>query len=74
MFEIDSKLKTTLIFFICINVIVYYYKPSICFDDKGEFKEFGTGQDKTILPFWLLTLSISLIVYLYLCIRNDDFV
>tara|TARA_Y100000814_G_scaffold284782_1_gene252037 strand:- start:565 stop:789 length:225 start_codon:yes stop_codon:yes gene_type:complete len=74
MFEIDSKLRNVIIIFIIINTIVYYYKPSFCFDENGNFKDFGVGDNKTIIPFWLFTLSISLLVYLYLSVREDDFV
>ena len=74
MFEIDSKLQKTLFIFICINNIVYYYKPDICFDKNGTFKQFGSGENKTLTPFWLITLVSSLLIYVYLSVRNDDFV
>ena len=44
------------------------------FDNNNNFKAFGTGPDKTIYPFWLVTTSISLIIYLYIIVKNDDFV
>jgi hypothetical protein len=74
MFEIDSKLQTVLIIFIIINFGVYYYKPQICFDSNGNLKEFGSGETKTIFPFWLITLVISLLIYVYVCVQKDDFV
>jgi len=49
-------------------------KPDMLFTENGEFKDFGTGPNKTILPFWLVTLSLSLLVYLYINIKSDDFV
>jgi len=74
MFEIDSKLQTILIIFILINVALYYYKPTICFDNNGNFKQFGSGENKTLFPFWMVTLMISLLIYVYMCVKNDDFV
>ena len=74
MFEIDSKLQTILIIFILINVALYYYKPEICFDNNGNFKQFGSGENKTLFPFWMVTLMISLLIYVYMCVKNDDFV
>ena len=74
MFEIDSRLQKVLIIYIFINIVVYYYKPTFCFDDKGNFKDFGVGNTKTILPFWLITLTLSLFIYIYMCVRSDDFV
>ncbi len=74
MFEFDSRLQQVLVIYLFINVFIYYYKPEFCFDKDGNFKNFGVGDNKTILPFWLVTLSISLLVYIYLCIKSDDFV
>lgn len=74
MFEIDSKLQTVLVIFTIINLGIYYYKPEICFDSNGNFKDFGSGENKTIFPFWLITLSISLLIYVYMCVQKDDFV
>tara|TARA_A100001037_G_scaffold299794_1_gene326152 strand:+ start:306 stop:530 length:225 start_codon:yes stop_codon:yes gene_type:complete len=74
MFDIDGKMQKVLMFFIGINALVYYYKPSFCFDDKGNFKDFGVGNKKTIAPFWLVTLTISMLFYLYISVKTDDFV
>ena len=42
---------------------------------KGLIKgDFGTGPDKTIYPFWLVTTSISALVYLYFIVKNGEFV
>ena len=74
MFEIDSKLQTVLIIFILINLTLYYYRPDICFDNNGNFKQFGSGENKTLFPFWMITLMSSLLIYVYMCVKNDDFV
>lgn len=74
MFDIDSNLQMVLIAFIIINIVVYHYKPGICFDENGNFKDFGSGENKTLFPFWLITLVLSLLVYVYVCVKKDDFV
>ena len=74
MFDIDRKMQKVLLFFIGVNALVYYYKPAFCFDDKGNFKDFGVGDSKTIAPFWLVTLAVSLLFYLYISVKVDDFV
>ena len=74
MFDIDSKmLEKVLLFYLAINAAVYYYKPTFCFDEKGNFKDFGV-EKKTIVPFWLVTLAISMLFYLYISVQTDDFV
>lgn len=74
MFKIDKTLQMVLIIYLFINFVVYQMKPAMLFTTKGEFKSFGTGPNKTIIPFWLVTLSLSLMVYLYINIKTDDFV
>ena len=51
MFDIDGKMQKVILFYIGVNALVYYYKPTFCFDDKGNFKDFGVGDKKTIVPF-----------------------
>ena len=44
------------------------------FKKNGKPKEFGSGKDKTITPVWLVALTISLLFYIQITIRQDDFV
>ena len=74
MFQIDKKLQTVLIIFISINFITYKIKPEMIFNKEGEMKDFGVGPEKTITPFWLVTLSMTLIIYIYINVKTDDFV
>ena len=74
MFTIDKNLQTVLIILLFINFVVYKVKPEMIFNKDGEMKDFGVGPDKTITPFWLVTLSISLIIYIYINVKTDDFV
>ena len=74
MFEIDSNLQKILVIHLLISLFFYNYKPPFMFDETGNFKTFGTGPKKTIYPFWLVTTSISLLVYLFLIVKKDEFV
>ena len=74
MFEIDSTLQKVLIIHLLICGFFYNYKPSFMFDENGSFKSFGTGPRKTIYPFWLVTTVSSLLVYLFIVVKQDDFV
>ena len=74
MFEIDSNLQKILVIHLLICLFFYNYKPPFMFDENGDFKPFGTGPQKTIYPFWLVTTSISLLVYLFLIVKKDEFV
>ena len=74
MFEIDGNLQQILLIHIAICFFFYKYKPDFMFDDKGNFKQFGTGPGKTIYPFWLVTTISSLSIYLFIVVKKDDFV
>jgi hypothetical protein len=74
MFKIDSILQTTILLYIIICIFIYQIKPSFMFHKDGEFKQFGVGKDKTIYPFWLVTLIIGILIYLYFHIQSDEFV
>ena len=70
MFEIDNTLKTILVIYLSICILLYQMKLEIMFSKDGKFKQFGTGQGKTIYPFWLASLVIGLVIYVYM--RTND--
>ena len=74
MLEIDGNLQQILLIHLVICFFFYKYKPDFMFDDKGNFKQFGTGPGKTIYPFWLVTTISSLSIYLFIVVKKDDFV
>ena len=74
MFNIDGNLQQILLIHILICGFLYNYKPRFMFDNNGNFKSFGTGPEKTIYPFWLVTTTFSLIVYLFIVVKKDEFV
>ena len=73
MFEIDETLQKIIIIHILVCTFFYNYKPAFMFDNNN-FLPFGTGPGKTIFPFWLVTTAISLLVYLFIVVKKDDFV
>jgi hypothetical protein len=75
MIELDKKIQMILLLFIAIIGFLYKIKPPQMFESKtGKIKSFGTGPFKTVFPFWLAALCISLLAYVYLSIKEDDFV
>jgi len=70
MFEIDDTLKTILVIYLSICILLYQMKLEIMFDEDGKFKKFGTGPNNTIYPYWLVTLVIGLIIYIYMRKNN----
>ena len=72
--KFDDNSKMTLIGFVAICFAIYYMKPPFMFHNDNSFKQFGLTRDKTIYPFWLVTLIIGIIIYLCIIIRNNDYI
>ena len=73
MFDIDDNLKYLLLLFILSSYILYKLKLDIMFDKHYNFKQFGTGQHKTLLPYWLAISLLASMIYIYIKSKNDDF-
>ena len=74
MISIDDNMKQVLGIYLVVCFLLYKMKPEIMFDKQGQFKQFGVGKQKTIAPFWLVTLLIGLVSYLFLRVKKDSFV
>jgi len=74
MLDIDHNLQVVLLIFITTIALLYKQKPSMMFKKNGKPKEFGSGKDKTITPVWLVSIAISLLVYVQLTVKGGDFV
>ena len=74
MFEIDRNLQIVILIFIGLLIFLYKKKPRMMFHEDGKVKEFGSGPNKTITPVWLVSLSISMLIYLQLTVKDGDFV
>lgn len=74
MFEIDRNLQIVILIFAGTIFILFKQKPDLMFKKNGKPKEFGSGKDKTIVPVWLVAVSISLLFYVQFTLKSDDFV
>ena len=74
MISIDDNMKKILVIYFIGCFFLYKMKSDIMFDETGNFKQFGVGKDKTVTPYWLVSLVIGLCGYLYVTIKSDDFV
>lgn len=51
--------------FVCAFYVVHRWKPFIIYNNKGQFRPFGVGQQETtILPIWLATMYLAILSYL----------
>ena len=61
-----NQLLLTLILYSILTFIILYTKPNFLYNE-GKFKVFGisNSQNKSIIPFWLIILLISIISYVF---------
>ena len=70
---LDNNIKYIFCVYIIICLILYYIKPSFMFN-KNEFKQFGVTKDKTIFPFWLVSIIITYILYFVMLLKCEDYI
>ena len=72
--KFTNDIKLVIIGFSVICFILYTIKPRFMFHSDNRFKQFGLRRDKTIYPFWLVTLLSGIIIYLCIIVRNNDYI
>jgi len=61
-----NKLNVSLLIFLVLFFMIHYLKPSIVYDDNGEFRPFGVGyRHKTVIPIWLVAIITAIFSYLF---------
>jgi len=73
MLDLDENLKYIILLFILFSYLLYQLKLDSMFNKDGSFKQFGLGENKTILPYWLSILLLCPVIYIYIISNNDDF-
>ena len=62
-----NKLNVSLLIFLVLFFMIHYMKPSIVYDENGEFRPFGVGyRHKTVVPIWLVAIITALFSYLFI--------
>lgn len=74
MITIDDNMTKVLVFYVASCYVLYKIKPDIMFTKDGQFKPFGVGKEKTIAPYWLVSLLMGLAAYLFLKVKSDAFI
>ena len=57
------KIHICILIYLLLLCFLIFLNPEFCYDKNGNLKEFGTGQNKTITPLWIIILFIALISY-----------
>lgn len=70
--DIDNPVYNTIIVFSIVMLLIYVIKPETIYDNnKGEFRQFGVIEGKTLLPIYILGLLLAILLYvLFYCITR----
>ena len=56
-------LKISILSVVISALVLHETKIPYCYDNLGQFKEFGLSSHQTILPVWLALIIIGFFVY-----------
>ena len=53
--------------YICLYLLIVYFKPSFVYDEKNEcFRQFGVGyKNTTFLPLWFISILLAIASYFF---------
>ena len=64
-FTRNNTTLVTIVLFLFIFGLFQFIKPRFLYNNDGSLREFGVGyKKKTILPMWLFSIILGIIIYL----------
>lgn len=57
------KLHICILIYLILISLILLSNPKYAFNEDGTLKQFGTGNEKTVLPLWLIIILLALIAY-----------
>ena len=59
-----NKLNMAVFLFLILFFILHMTKPSLLYDQYGNFRSFGVGyKHKTVFPIWLIAVILAIFSY-----------
>jgi hypothetical protein len=72
--NIDKNVFIVIVAQILLAVLLFLKKPSQLFNTDGSVKSYGTGKGQTLYPVFLVILIPSIVLYVLLVTKNNEFV
>mgnify|MGYP001207521297 FL=1 len=72
--NIDQNVFIVIVAQILLGIALFCKKPYQLFNSDGSVKSYGTGKDQTLYPVFLVILIPSIILYVFLVTKNNEFV
>jgi hypothetical protein len=65
------NLPSAIILYLVLSFILIFLKPNIFLDKDGNIKPFGTGENKSIIPLWLVFMFVGIFSYFVVFLYHD---
>ena len=65
-----SSTVNVIIIYLVTGYLIWHTKPLIFFDEGGDMKTFGLGEDETVFYYPLILIFISIIVFYIFELKN----
>ena len=72
--NIDQNVFIVIVAQILLGIALFCKKPSQLFNSDDSVKSYGTGKEQTLYPIFLVILIPSIILYVFLVTKNNEFV
>ena len=72
--NIDRNLFIVIIAQVLLGIALFVKKPLLLFNKDGSIKSYGTGQNQTLYPLFLVILIPSIVLYVFLISQSNEFV
>jgi uncharacterized membrane protein YidH (DUF202 family) len=60
-----NRIVLSIILFGILISMIHYFKPRTIYNKDGSFMQLGVGySNKTIFPFWLIVIVVSIVSYI----------
>ena len=59
----NTPLKISIVVYLFTFALLYIIKPKLMFTKNNKIREFGTSNNKTILPIWLVSAIVGILTY-----------
>ncbi len=73
MVFVSSRIVYAVLFYILLIVLIIVSKPSLMFDDYGNIKQFGIGDEKTMFSLGVFSVILAVISFYIFCLVDMIF-
>lgn len=60
---INTRIIYAILFYVLLIVLIITSKPSVMFDEYGNIKPFGIGEEKTMFSMGVFTVVLALLSF-----------